>query len=427
MACNSDLNLVDPPDIEASGSYVVIVNPDGTTVMLDKPTNASVLVCDVDSAYWADGTVQFPINLPEQEETAAAFRSIAIFDADGRMYSLVNETATRKVLKCTSGVWSLEEDSNDLPVGSGLLYKAADESVNLFDTLGMFYLAASGIPTAVAGTQANGKIIKIVSDIPTWSDESSGVVSSGAGTTGLDTVAAKYISSNTIDVDIPQFTLTDGTSELTVNNVNVTVNISSAVGLLGKETGMTETASTWYYIYIISDGVLVSAVISPDPVSPDLTDIAFAGYTYYGLCTVFRENSSSNIVGFVQKGRRFWIDWDFGLMCIGANVTTSMAAVPEAVGAGSLALAAIIPPEVKTIDGYAIGTTGVNQYLISGWDGTLVGTFGIGSQQMRDSGAVAGSGNFYNLPIIDPTSPQIAHRAVSNKSDRSVRIIGYTI
>lgn len=429
--CINQQTLADPPVIEPSGKYLVIVNATGETVILAQITDAGLLVWNGSNVFLANGTDTLPITLPKLKENSLAFRGLCVLNSVGRVFSLVNDTATKKVIKCVSGVWALENDVS-LPTGKGVVYRANDvpETVTLYSAAGLFYLDANGIPTPVAGVVGEGKIVKYLSGIPTWAAESTGSIATGAATTGLETVLANSTNNTVVNISIPQFKLTDGTSEITVNNVALAVNISSAVGPLGKETGMAEAADTWYYVYIISDGTgAPSGVISASPVAPNLSGAAFTGggYTFYGLCTIFRNNSSSNIVPFYQKGRKFWIDWDWGLMCLNANVTTSFASVPEAVGAGAIALTKIVPPMVKSIDGYAIGTTGVNQYLITGWDGVAIGTYGIGSQGMRDSGIIAGSGNFYGIPIFDPANPRIAHRAASAKSDRSVRISSYEI
>lgn len=94
-------------------------------------------------------------------------------------------------------------------------------------------------------------------------------------------------------------------------SVAVTVNIGAGVALNGLETGGTESASHWYYIWLISDGTNVRGVLEDagadagaQPGGPDLSGGAFAGYTYKGLVGQVRNDSGSNFVMMHQVDRR---------------------------------------------------------------------------------------------------------------------------
>ncbi len=430
MSCINQQPLADPPVSEASGYQVVIINEEGETVLLSRPTNDSELVCVDGSIYWADGTDTYPVKLPNISETNSAFRGIFIKTNTGRMYSLVNDTSTNQTLQCVSGVWSLVDVEADLPqTGNGVLRRSVSGVVDYLSTKGIPHLTTAGELESIPDNSV-GKVLKIGGDgNPQWMDELSGTPSTGAGKTGLETVVAHSIDNTTVTIAIPSFTVTNGTLQKTYSNVTLTVDITAGVGPGGMETGGSESASEWYYVYVISDGTgMPGGVISTSPIVPDLSDVAFTGggYTYYGFCTVFRNNAASNIVPFYQKGRKFWIDSTYGLMLNGGVVTTSMAAVPEGIGSGALPLASIIPPITMEVDGLVSGTTVVNGYLISGWDGVSIGTFGVGTQFIVFFGD-NGSGVFYSLPIFNPSSPRIAHKALSHKTDRVVRLTAYKI
>lgn len=430
MSCiNAVEPLAEPPIAEVSGYQVVVVNSDGESVVLTRPTTKCVLVFDGDNVFWADGTDAYPINLESLKETSADFRGIAVLDADGRITSLVNDTSTTQALQCVSGVWTLMDVEDVLLLtGSGLLRRSVAGVTDFMSTRGLTYVNATGEAETISDN-ADGKILTISGGVPTWQDQLNGTPSTGAGTTGLETVVAHSIDTTTVVIAIPSFTVTDGATQVIHPNISVTADITIGVGPGGLDAG-TEAADTWYYVYIISDGAsAIDVVISTDAVSPDLSDSTFTvpGFTFYGFCTVFRNNSAANIVEFYQKGRKFWINPTWGLMLNGGNVSTSIAAVPDGVGSGAIALSKIVPPMVMEVDGVVTGASSVNGYVISGWDNVSIGTFGVGTQFINSSVADDGNGLFYHLPIFNPSSPKISHKASSAKTDRVVRITAYKI
>lgn len=99
--------------------------------------------------------------------------------------------------------------------------------------------------------------------------------------------------------------------------VSLTINIALGVALNGLETGVTEAASTWYYVWLISDGTNIRAVLedagSGDgaiPAGPDLTNAAFDGYrdAYKALVGAIRNDGSSNFKRFWQRDRDVYIN-----------------------------------------------------------------------------------------------------------------------
>jgi hypothetical protein len=97
-------------------------------------------------------------------------------------------------------------------------------------------------------------------------------------------------------------------------SVSLTANIALGVALNGLETGATEAASTWYYLWLISDGTNLRCVLEDAgagdgaaPGGPDLSNAAFTGYIYTALIGQIRNDSGSNFIPFVQFDRAVWI------------------------------------------------------------------------------------------------------------------------
>jgi hypothetical protein len=80
-------------------------------------------------------------------------------------------------------------------------------------------------------------------------------------------------------------------------NVNINITVSGANGL---DTG-SEAASTWYYIWIISNGSTVAGLLSTSDTSPTLP----TGYTYKRLISAVRNNASSNFIDFKQTDDQY--------------------------------------------------------------------------------------------------------------------------
>ncbi len=96
-----------------------------------------------------------------------------------------------------------------------------------------------------------------------------------------------------------QLNLTDPAGNvLRASAVNVAP-VLTVAGANGLDTGA-EAPNTWYYGWVIGTaGGAIAGLISTSATAPVMP----GGYTYKALVTAFRNDGSSNVVGFVQKGR----------------------------------------------------------------------------------------------------------------------------
>lgn len=246
-----------------------------------------------------------------------------------------------------------------------------------------------------------------------------------------------------VDVSADEVVLktTDGRPML-ASTVSLTINIASGVALNGLETGVVEAASTWYYIWLISDGTNVRGVLedagSGDgalPLGPDLTNAAFAGYVYKALVGAVRNDGSSNFVRFVQRDRRVWVD--------DTNIFTATAAAVDntweiLAGASLTALRAIVPPNGVACSG-SLGWTAtgvVCKEAVAGCnsDGTVNTTNALGAiyavgSQVGVAWNVWTFGVAFEVPVRGAASRNIQWKA--DRPDATGRsrlnISGYTI
>jgi hypothetical protein len=147
-------------------------------------------------------------------------------------------------------------------------------------------------------------------------------------------------------------------SPIIARSVNRTIN-TAANGVDGLDTGAI-AASTWYYIWIISDGINVRALASLSRTAPTMP----SGYTYKARVGSFRTDGTANKFpfGFQQFGRRF--QYKIGT---GTNLTTlPVIASGGTAGAGNAFVAAsitgVVPPTASeigvTISGIYAGNNG---------------------------------------------------------------------
>jgi hypothetical protein len=151
---------------------------------------------------------------------------------------------------------------------------------------------------------------------------------------------------------------TDGQSILHTA-VSLTVDVNAGVGLNGLETGATRTTSTWYYLWLISDGTNVRGVLETAgtgdgavPGGPDLSNAAFDGYIYRGLIGHVRLNAtgSGEIVPFRQFDRQVWT---VEQVVLNAKAATGANAWEILAGADLTAFRAAVPPDACDCSGFA--------------------------------------------------------------------------
>lgn len=437
--CSTVDKLETPPGIDPSGKYVVIVNQFGVTRLLTRPANTSVLAFDGDDIYFVDGTDALPLILNNLKlvNESGVLGGVVAQNIAGRFFRFVNETAAEMVIKSSNGQMYLAAEGAALNgllaplVGTGFLTRstlpAAMAAWNGVEGLQYVTNAADGISITNGTT---GQILTMVAGAPAFADPSSGAIATGTANSILEGVRAASTGVATVNVLIPSFVLTDGATTVSVTNVNVTVNLAGAVGLLGLDTGG-EAASKWYYVYVTSDGVgAVSAIISESATAPDLTA---TGHTFYGMASVFRNDAASNIIAFTQKGRT--IDTAPILWGNELTITTSLAAI-----ASGTPLTTIVPPIVKSLSGIMGGSTAatiaLNMVIAADNNGLGAQVPGnvIHSSSFTLFSFRRNTATFYNIPILDPTAPALSWmsfptEAAAGASDvhRRIMINGYKI
>lgn len=422
---------LDPTSIVPSGKYISILDNSGALKVLERPNNRCVLVFDGDDAYWADGTNDLPIVLGNMAESTGQMTHVVGMLGSGRLFKIVGANDGKRFLSSEAGIveWAELEVQGVPATGFGLIARPQYETGDpvppavFLTAKGLVYIDDDGAATQISnGT--NGKQLVMQNGVPTWDDQPTGSASTGAAGVGLSGVVASNTSTNIVNVRAPSFTLANITGdEVKVANVNVSVDLTAALGGGGLDLG-SESPSKWYYFYIISDGAgSVKGVVSEDATAPDLTNTG--AYVYWALASVFRNDASGNIINFIQRGRNFYtrpITYSDPVA-----VTTSLNAVPSGVP-----LTSLVPPSVKTITGLQGGSISANEAaspritMASDANGLARQPVSVITAQASD-GFKVDYGTFRDLPIVDPASPAIYWKSNLASSKRKVQVTGYSI
>ena len=94
-----------------------------------------------------------------------------------------------------------------------------------------------------------------------------------------------------------QIGMDDGSEIVTVGS-NITIDINNPVGNINALDAGSEAANTWYYIYLITDGVTPAGLLSASSAAPTLP----VGYTKKRLVGAVRNDGSSDFRSFIQNG-----------------------------------------------------------------------------------------------------------------------------
>lgn len=430
--CSSVPALETPPGIATAGKFVVVIDQYGVSKKLAVPTNRSILIFDGDDIYFADGSDELPINLGSIPwvGVASVMNGILVPNGAGRLFYLVNETGAPKVLYSQGGqvYWgtpAAASEGGSVPsTGSGILGKTGDgDPAAWLSGEGIIYVDENGLPGALANGAA-GEFLHMLNGEPTWGPLPSGSIASGGSGTNLASVVASNLDASSVSVRVPTFTLTNGVDgeEITVVNVNVSIDLTDPIGDGGLDIGA-EEANKWYYVYIMSDGVTVTAMASLDGETPDLSNTAM---THWGLASLFRNNGSSNIVPFLQRGRRF----STGSQIVADPFTsaTSFGAIPV-----SVVLTTVLPPSVQSCSGVIGGsdasgaTTTRIRIVASNIDG--IGYQVCPTTQLTTAidGWQGGLAPFQDLIIDDAAAPVIYTKSQIAEPKSRLAITGYSI
>lgn len=212
----------------------------------------------------------------------------------------------------------------------------------------------------------------------------------GSPTTTVDITAQRVILGTTNGAIFSTFSV--------VESIDITV-----PGLGGLDTTTTpEAASTWYYIWLVSNGSDVSAVFSTSDSSPTLP----ADYIYTALLGAVYNDAASDLIDIFQTARR----------------TSILETFVQGAGAGPelLLIDIAVPPIAKTVFGSARTRTAV---VDPGTLHTIAGDvngIGIVTLWLSSDGAAAPTNEgFFEVPLITPQSVYIDEPALN--------VAGFTI
>lgn len=111
-------------------------------------------------------------------------------------------------------------------------------------------------------------------------------------------------TASTVDIDIDELIVSDGTDNSLLKNVNLTVDITSS-GADGLDTGA-EGSSRWYYLWVVYNDTTVAGLLSESSSSPTVP----TGYDKKALVSAVFNDGSSDFIDFVQYGiDYFYTDW----------------------------------------------------------------------------------------------------------------------
>jgi len=142
-----------------------------------------------------------------------------------------------------------------------------------------------------------------------------------------------------IDIDADAGKLSKTTGEpIIVSAINLTIDITAA-GANGLDTGA-EAGSTWYHIWVISNGSVTAGLLSLSATAPSMP----SGYTYKAYVGAIYNNASSNFLTFYQLGGK--------VRCLSGNVASL-----TSTSAASINLAALVPTTAKFLYGITLNAT----------------------------------------------------------------------
>lgn len=165
-----------------------------------------------------------------------------------------------------------------------------------------------------------------------------------------------------MDIDADEVLLQDSTGNPSrETGVNLTVDITVS-GANGLDTGV-EASSTWYFLWVISNGITTAGLLSLSSSAPTMP----TGYTFKALVGAVFNDSGNNFVSLSQKGNRVVIAPVIVLL----NGTQSSYTLVD--------LSSIIPLTAKTV---------------SGWIELRIGPSSDGDSQLAATSAGFGEFNF---------------------------------
>jgi len=122
-----------------------------------------------------------------------------------------------------------------------------------------------------------------------------------SGCVGLNSSSASQNSSWSV-TSATLVSTTSGNNPISLNNFTGTLYLTGSVGVNGLDAGGL-VASTWYWIWLISNGTTPGLLASTSNSAPTMP----TGYTYQALIGIVKTDASKNTYAFMQSGQ----DWDY--------------------------------------------------------------------------------------------------------------------
>lgn len=408
---------IPPEKLIAALAYLNGLDHNGDAKILDQPglTQQSILVWDGFQLYWADGSDDRQVNLPNLANHEAGLAKLVGCLATGRLVAVTGpggpaDLTTRQLVQEGEHIYWRDVALREVPTGvNGLLFKVeADIPADGFHDVGVVRMDNNGFPHAI-GYGTENQILTMRSGLPEFRDPSTGAIGGGSGGEGISGVTGRRISTSVVNMKANRLTLRNGAgAAVEVTGVNVNADLANPVGVNGLDAGA-ENASTWYYGWVITDGVTVSGLISTNGTFPTLPGV----YTHAALATVFRNDNASNIVDYYQRGRKFWLVpqvWGNDL-----NISNTLQPIIS-----GTALSTILPPVVSSFSGMVGGSMNEGQArpVAMASSATGIGLQFVGSAAKDVGGETMENfkfdkGSFYDLPILDPIVPAAYWESIS--------------
>lgn len=204
-----------------------------------------------------------------------------ILDSAGRASIWLDDSAAYKFTVTTSA---------DVPVRT-------EDNIQPFNTAsGLSVLGTIAANTIVGnntGSPATPTALT-VAQVQSLLGGSSGVGAVNSGLSIVTSGATSVITANSI------LLLDTSNNSFTARSVNATINTATAAGLLAIDTG-SWAINTWYYVYVISNGTLVSAIASLSSTAPTMP----SGYTFRARVGAIRTSgTATTLLATRQLGRQ---------------------------------------------------------------------------------------------------------------------------
>ena len=430
------------PPIVDTGKYLAVFDINGILQVLSIPVNRSLLSWDGSNITFLDGSQTKPIIVDKLEQALGGSHPYLLIQRpSGQLMAFTTPaTMTGKSRLISDGgqimFEQVAEAENEMPSeGVGLIGLDKNNDVIVVGSItaeGLYYIDGTGVVTLIKSGTA-GQVLSIVNNAPSFADPTSGAASGGFPGTGLRSVLGANSSTTAINIQTSTMVFkssVDGTTT-TIDGVNVNVAINAPVpGPGGIDVGAVANNS-WYYVWLINNGVATAGILSLSAIAPDISNAP--GYTLSAFASMIFVDGTGVIRPFIQKGVDFRIaPKEYGNAM---SITNAWTPVPG----GTAPLAALIPPNAVAVSGQSGGSTTETQYIevsvASDGNGigeqfvSLANTASLGTPVVAYSGFKYDHGSFYDLMLPHaPAIPQIYWKANQNHTaKRRMTITGFKI